>query len=84
MLLYEFRYLILEESIEMPSAEEYLVLGITIDNRLTFYKYLKTFCKKIANKVNARTRIIPYLNHNQIRFIYNSFLKNSLAIALLY
>ena len=84
MLLYEFWYLILEESIEIPSAEEYVVLGITIDNRLTFYKYLKNFCKKIANKVNAQTRIIPYLNHNQIRLIYNSFLKNSLAIALLY
>ena len=55
-----------------------------IDNRLTFYNDLKNLCQKIANKLNALTRIAPYLNHNQIRLIYNSFLRDSLAIALLF
>ena len=58
--------LILEDSTKIPSAEEYVVLGVTTDNRLTFYNHLK-----IANKLNALTRITPYLNHNQIRLIYN-------------
>ena len=67
--------LILEDSTKIPSAEEYAILGVTIDNRLTFNNHLKNLCKKIANKLNALTRIAPYLNHNQIRLIYNSFCK---------
>ena len=76
--------LILEDSTKIPSAEEYAILGVTIDNRLTFNNHLKNLCKKIANKLNALTRIAPYLNHNQIRLIYNSFFKDNLAIALLF
>ena len=38
--------LILKVSTIIPSAEEYVVLGVTIDNRLTFYNHLKNLCKK--------------------------------------
>ena len=38
--------LILKGSSIIPSAEEYVVLGVTIDNRLTFYDHLKNLCKK--------------------------------------
>ena len=61
--------LILEDSIKNLSAEEYVILGVTIDNRLTFYNHLKNLCQKIASKLNALTRIAPYLNHNQLRLI---------------
>ena len=43
----------------LPSAKKHIVLGITIDSRLTFYSHLKQFCKKVAN-----------LNHNQRWLIY--------------
>ena len=59
--------LILKDSTKIPSAEDYLILGVTIDNRLIFYNYLKNLSKKIANKLNAMARIASYLNHNQIR-----------------
>ena len=39
--------LILEDSTKIPSAEEYVILGVTIDNRL------KNLFKKKANKLNA-------------------------------
>ena len=45
--------LILEDSTKIPSAEEYVILGVTIDNRLTFYNRLKNVFKKKANKLNA-------------------------------
>ena len=47
--------LILEDSTKIPSSEEYIPLGITIDNKLTFYSHLKQLCKKVANKLNALT-----------------------------
>ena len=39
--------LILEGSTKTPSAEEYIILGVTISNRLTFYYRLKNLCKKL-------------------------------------
>ena len=41
----------LEDSTEIPSAEEYVILRVTIENRLTFCNHLKNLCKKIANKL---------------------------------
>ena len=71
--------LILEDSTKIPTAEEDVVVGVTIDDRLTLHNHLKNLCKKIANKLNALTRIAPYLDHNQIRLIYNSFFKGQLS-----
>ena len=70
--------LILEDSTKIPSAE-YAILGVTIDNRLTFNNHLKNLCKKIANKLNALTRIALHLDHNQLRLIYNSYFKGQLS-----
>ena len=59
--------LILEDSTKSPSSEEYIALGITIDDKLTFYSHLKQLCKKVANKLNALTRVAPYLDYNQTK-----------------
>ena len=45
--------LIHENSTKIPSAEEYVVLGVTTDDWLTFYNYLKN----VANRLKALTRI---------------------------
>ena len=47
------------------SAEEHVVLGITINSSLTFFPHLKQLCKKVANKLNALTRITLYLSYIQ-------------------
>ena len=57
-----------EDGTMVPSAEEHLVLGITIDSRLTIFSHLKQLQKKVANKL-ALTRIAPYLSYNQRRLI---------------
>ena len=64
--------LILEDSTKIPSSEEYIALGITIDNKLNFYSHLKQFCKKVANKLNALIRVAPYLDYNQtyLQFLF--------------
>ena len=46
-------------------AEEQVVLGITIDSRLTFYSNLKQLWKTVVNKLKVLTRIPPCLRHNQ-------------------
>ena len=67
--------LILKDSTKIPSAEEYVDLGVSIDDRLTFYNHFKNPFKKIANKLNALARIATCLNHYQIRIRYNSYFK---------
>ena len=69
---------VLEGGTIVPSAEEHVVLGITIDSRLTFYSHLKKLCKKVANKLNALTKIAPYLSYNQRRLIHSSLFTGQL------
>ena len=40
---------------------EHEVLGIMTDTNLIFYSHLRQVCKKVMNKLNVLTRIIPYL-----------------------
>ena len=65
--------LLLEDGTMIPSAEEHVVLSITIDSHLNFYSHLKQLCKKVANKLNALTRIAPHLDQDQKKLIYNLF-----------
>ena len=62
---------IFEDITKIPSAEEYVVLEVTTDNRLTFYNHLKTLCKKSAKKLNGTDTNCSRFDHNQIRLIYN-------------
>ena len=68
----------LEDGTIVPLAEEHVVLGITIDSRLTFYSHLKQLCKKVSNKLNALTRIAPYISHTQRELTYSSFFTGQL------
>ena len=78
MLLHDFWFeyhqneFVLEDGTIVPSAEQHEVLGRTIDSRIAFYSHLKQLCKKVANKLNALTRIAP-LSCIQRRLIYSSF-----------
>ena len=71
--------LLLEDGTTIPSAEEHVVLGITIDSHLNFYSHLKQLCQKVANKLNALTRIAPHLDQDQKKLIYNSFFTEQLS-----
>ena len=69
----------LEHGTIVPSAEEHVVLGITIDSNLTFYCHLKQLCKKVANELKGSTRIAPYLGYSQRRLICSSFFTGQLS-----
>ena len=73
----EINNFILEGRTKMRITLEHEVLGITIDTNLNFYSYLKQLCKKVANKLNALIRIIPYLHKKQRNRLYNSFAKDN-------
>ena len=56
--------LMLEDSTNIPSVEEYIVLGVAVDNNSTFYSHLEQLCNEVE-------KIVLFLDHNQI-IKYNS------------
>ena len=56
---FEFDNLLLENS------KEEVVLGVTIDNNLTFDSHIKNTCRKAGQKLGALLRITNYLNSSQ-------------------
>ena len=62
----------LDDSIIKKSKSEKL-LGINIDNFLTFNEHVSKQCKKASQKLHAIARISSYLNKNKLRLILNAF-----------
>ena len=52
------------------------ILGITIDNKLTFKSHIKISSKKASQIIGALSRLLNYLNDSQKRLILNSAVKS--------
>ena len=55
------------------------VLGVTIDDNLSFNEHISV-CTKAARQLNALARIAKYLDVRSRRTIYNSFIMSNLII----
>ena len=60
--------------IQIKSSKEEKLLGITIDNKLTFQTHVNNLCNKVSQKLNALTRIASYINPKQRRLIMKAFI----------
>ena len=49
------------ENVCLENSKEEVILGITIDNKLTFDSHIKSICQKAVQKLSALSRISPYL-----------------------
>ena len=47
------------------------LLGIKIDHKLTFNAHIDEICKKAGQKMNALSRVIPYMNITKRRSLLN-------------
>ena len=61
-------------SIENSDCEK--LLGVKIDNKLTFDYHVSDMCKKANRKINALARIEPFININKKRILMNSFFRS--------
>ena len=60
---FEFDNLSIENSREV-------VLGVTIDNKLTFDSHIKNICRTVGQKLGAFLRITNYFNSSQKKLLY--------------
>ena len=49
------------------------LLGIEIDNTLSFNKHISTLCKKASSQLNAKGRIQKYMGFKEKKVLLNSF-----------
>ena len=49
------------------------LLGVNVDNKHKFNEHLESILKKAGQKVNALSRILPYINFEKRRILMNSF-----------
>ena len=63
-----------EFSIENSDCEK--LLGVKIDNKLTFDCHVSDMCKKADKKISALARIAPFININKRRILTNSFFRS--------
>ena len=50
------------------------LLGIKIDNKLTFKEHVEEMCKKVVKKVSALARIASLMRFEQRKRIFNSLI----------
>ena len=62
-----------EFSIENSDCEK--LLGVKIDNKLTFSCHVSDMFKKANRKINALPRIAPFININNKRILMNSIFR---------
>ena len=55
------------------------LLGINFDHNLNFDKHLSELCKKSSRKINALSRITPYMNVSKKRILMNAFFKSQFS-----
>ena len=61
------------------SSKEEVILGITIDNKLSFDSHIRKMCKKSGQKFNAHSRITTFLNKDQKSIIFNAMIKSQFS-----
>ena len=70
------------ENVCLENSKEEVILGITIDNKITFDSHIKSICRKAGQKLSALSRISPYLKTDKKELLFKSMVKHNLIIAL--
>ena len=61
------------------SSKEEVILGITIDNKLSFDSHIRKMCNKSGQKLNALSRITTFLNKDKKGIIFNAMIKSQFS-----
>ena len=66
----------------LKTESEVPLLGITLDNRLSFNFHIGNICKKAANQLNALKRLAYCLNYTQRKILAQSFITSNFNYCL--
>ena len=58
----------------LQNSTQEKLLGITIDNKLTFEHHVAGLCQKASNKLYALSRIAPFMDQGKLRYLMRAFI----------
>ena len=64
-------------SIKCSSSRK--LLGVLIDNKITFNNHVSKLCKEASNKLHVLARISEYMAKEKLRTIMNTFFSSQFA-----
>ena len=67
------------DSFVIPNQEHVKLLGITLDNKLTFDKHVSKLCRTASQKVHALSRICKHMGISQRRVIMKAFIESQFS-----
>ena len=67
----------LDDTTRLRSQSDVVLLGIKIDDKLTFAKHVSAICTKASKQLNAFTRISKFLSYDSKKLVINSFINSN-------
>ena len=67
------------KSVTIKSSSSKKLLGVIIDNKLTFNEHVSKLCKKASNKLHALAQISKYMTKDKLRTVMNAFFTSQFA-----
>ena len=71
------------DKFDISSSCEETLLGILIENKLTFEPRVENLCRKVANKLHAQIRMSKLMTTQQKRLVINAFIKSQFGYCTL-
>ena len=80
----KFQLMLLQEKLQIDSNEiksknSVTLLGITIDNRLSFDDHISKLCNKASMQLNAIFRLKKYMTQKELEVVLNGFIDSSFS-----
>ena len=63
---------------QIVNSHEEILLGVTIDNKLSFTEHISRMCQKASQKLHALPGISRYMNTDKRRIIMKAFINSNL------
>ena len=67
------------DNTDIKSSSSKKLLGVIIDNKLTFNEHVSKLCKIASNKLHVLARISKYMTKDKLRIIMNTFFSSQFA-----
>jgi len=63
----------------LHNSKEEKILGVIIDNKLTFNSHIREICKKASQKISALSRVSYQLNDAEKKLLFNAVVKSQFS-----
>ena len=73
--------ILIYEDIYLEEVDEVSLLGITLDNKLTFRKHINNLCQIAHYKIHALRRVRKYLTQEKAKLLNNAFIRSQFDYA---